>query len=157
MAKHSSQHMIGWGNKFQILNPIVIFDAILMVDFLHWQKATIKMLCHYQAVFKHIVFLACHWIKWVIRQKQNLPIPSIRPCSSSPMGTCGAPWFGALNGTLVTKIGKIGALSGIVAHPAFLATFLTRQQYSPSNPHSKIVPHYKDDCNKQERQEIKLE
>ncbi len=79
-----SFRMIRWSKYFKILNSIILFVTIFMVDYLISFKVSTKVFFHYQSMLKNISHSICIWMfavknSYVSFSRDNLsPFPTPR-------------------------------------------------------------------------------
>lgn len=85
LFKNGIRNMIDsiW-EQLQILNPVIIFDAILMMHYFPRQKASPQMLSHNKAMLWYITSSTNHRIKEVIRLQPQLYITSDKKSTTFP-------------------------------------------------------------------------
>ena len=60
--------------KFKVFFPVIVLDAVYMVNFLSFIKTSLKMLRHYKPMFVDITILTSHRIIGAIKWKLNFNI-----------------------------------------------------------------------------------
>ena len=114
-------------NKLQVLKAVIIFNMILVMDYLPQMKIAAKMFCHYKAMLKNISPLGCHWIKEVFWPNFNTDITPAITSSALPQVAFGASMRQSNFGSLFwgRKFKSIGART---------APWVRGQVFAGSNP-----------------------
>lgn len=66
ILKNSDLFMSIISDQLKVLNSVIKWVSIYVMNYLPSVKTATKTFCHYQPVFFHITFLVRHWIKEVI-------------------------------------------------------------------------------------------
>jgi len=73
--------------QLQVLGPVVVFDAIAMMNVLSWQEIPAEHLLHDTNVLKDIVPVVCPWVP----RRPGHEIALLVPCPAAPPVAVGGP------------------------------------------------------------------
>ncbi len=113
-------------DKLKILYTIIIFDMVLMMDYLPAMEIAAKGLCHYKAVFKDIAVFSHHLIKKVIGIKFYTDITLRRIVSATLPSRVFITLLRPMTiSTMATFKGTRSIFTYFVCNPTFLPTTFT--------------------------------
>ncbi len=127
LFKYSYLLMSIVSNKLKVLNAVIIFDTILMMDYLPRMKTSPQMFSHDKTMLTNITSLSNHRIEEIIRENFNFNIAQSSCSTTFPKMVA----FTSTASIFITAIATKQIYRFILRkmNPSFLATVRARSPY----------------------------